>query len=121
MHDLWLAACLLHPGLRYFSFARHATNESDAKERARRIIRKVLKNIPNDRRLGSGHEATIEVDHFSVDKPFQLQEAMYFLDRNDKGDELSIYLGERFSPNIVAFMKEDMDMGPVRYWVGKSH
>lgn len=57
VHDLWMGECLLHPGLRKFSFARLSKNGEDVKIRAERITRRMLtKEKMQIRRVQNRHQ-----------------------------------------------------------------
>lgn len=120
MHDLWVAACLIHPGLRSLSFFTDVCLRNEARAKGMSLLRKMVDNISH---ANNSHSTDTKQDNLTPcggdlgKSAFHLSSCMSFLGHVTEEDDLSRYMS-------CAVTMADRELlqandGIVDYWLSK--
>lgn len=124
VHDLWIAACLLHPGMRDLAFMQPGTNTVSFKTRGKDLIRKMMEALRRFDSEGDITDGANTADNESREPPpyttnlgedpLNVGQFLTFVVSQDN-DELGRYLVDTVSSDVISYLKNDK-LGLLRYW-----
>ena len=121
IHGLWISACILHPGLRSFSFMASPACVAEWKSIGNAMIRRMMHTY-NDDSEESSHKNSLNENSTPIislsTSDFSLKNAMSFLDtKQNSSDELSAYLSETITNSMASRIRDHDDI--IGFWESK--
>lgn len=127
VHDLWIAACLLHPRMRSLSFISDMEERRVLKMKGTVMIRRMAKKYHKSAlQRETGGESNTERDELRLrqntlgEHSFRLEDAFDMPEFDaSESDTLTKYMGKRFSRPVLEGVSNRG--GLIKFWVGQEH
>ena len=124
IHPLWLAACLLHPGYRFFRFISDTETRQKLLEKGENLVKTMMSKVVNRETAASDVEEVpivqgeLGVESFNEGAEMDFSTASGSGDAASEDDELMRYKAHEISPSARKELLEEF--GIAKFWYNHS-